>query len=116
MILRAAIAALLLSVSATPVLAHAELEKQSPSAGAMLSAAPAEIDLSFSEGLEPAFSGLSVTDDAGHSFAADKAKVDGKAMMLKLKALPAGKYHVKWHAVSLDSHHSQGAYEFTVKN
>jgi hypothetical protein len=31
------------------------------------------------------------------------------------KALAPGVYSVKWHAVSLDTHHTQGTFDFTVK-
>jgi copper resistance protein C len=31
------------------------------------------------------------------------------------KALAAGAYTVHWHAVSVDTHHTQGTFEFTVK-
>jgi copper resistance protein C len=32
-----------------------------------------------------------------------------------LKPLPAGDYKVHWQAVSVDTHHTQGTFEFTVK-
>jgi methionine-rich copper-binding protein CopC len=31
------------------------------------------------------------------------------------KALAAGAYTVHWQAVSVDTHHTQGTFEFTVK-
>ena len=31
------------------------------------------------------------------------------------KPLPAGEYTVRWQAVSVDTHHTQGTFEFTVK-
>ena len=31
------------------------------------------------------------------------------------KPLPAGAYKVHWQAVSVDTHHTQGTFEFTVK-
>jgi hypothetical protein len=31
------------------------------------------------------------------------------------KALTAGAYTVHWHAVSVDTHHTQGTFQFTVK-
>ena len=31
------------------------------------------------------------------------------------KSLPAGAYKVHWQAVSVDTHHTQGTFEFTVK-
>lgn len=116
MIARTVLSGLALAALASPAFAHARLEQQSPLAGAVLSAPPAEVQLSFSEQLEPAFSGIAVTDPAGHSFAAAAPKVGGQAMVLKLKSLPPGRYHVEWHAVSVDTHRTMGGYDFTVKN
>jgi methionine-rich copper-binding protein CopC len=31
------------------------------------------------------------------------------------KPLSAGEYKVHWQAVSVDTHHTQGSFEFTVK-
>jgi copper resistance protein C len=31
------------------------------------------------------------------------------------KPLSAGEYAVRWQAVSVDTHHTQGTFEFTVK-
>jgi len=108
--------ALLMSVLAgTPALAHATLESEAPSAGAVLGAGPSSVFLSFSEELLPAMSGVAVTDASGHSFAAHPVHVDGRVMMLALPRLASGKYHVAWHAVSLDTHRSEGGYDFTIK-
>lgn len=108
--------ALLLSVLAgMPALAHAMLESEAPSAGAVLGTAPPSVFLSFSEALEPAMSGITVTDASGRSFAARPVHVKGRVMLLALPQLAPGKYHVAWHAVALDTHRSEGGYDFTVK-
>jgi len=105
---------LLPALATTPALAHAMLEQQSPGAGAVLAAPPSFVHLFFSEQLEPSLSGASVTDASGHSFAAKASEFDGQVIMLRLKKLPPGKYHVSWHAVSLDTHRTEGGYDFTV--
>lgn len=99
---------------AGPALAHAFLEKASPAAGANLRA-PARIELHFSEALEPAFSDIAVTDMAGKEWSAGAATVvNGTELDLPLKALPPGRYRVTWHAVSVDTHRTQGKYNFLV--
>ena len=108
--------AVVAGLASAPAFAHALLEHESPKAGAVLSAPPADVQLSFSEGLEPAFTGVTVTDATGKNFAAAAAKIDGQTMVLPLKDLPAGKYRVAWHAVSVDTHRTEGGYEFVVKN
>lgn len=114
MIRRIASLALLLPALAVPAFAHAMLENESPAAGALLATSPPSIFLSFSEQLEPALSDVSVTDVAGHSFAAKAPRIEGQVMMLTLEKLPPGKYHVAWRAVSVDTHRTEGGYDFTV--
>jgi copper resistance protein C len=97
--------------------AHALLESASPPVGGTVDA-PSEIRISFSEGVEPKFSGVALSGPGGAvsvgkaSFAAG----DNKVLVVKVaKKLAPGTYTVKWHAVSVDTHHTQGDFEFTVK-
>lgn len=93
--------------------AHAFLQTASPAAGENLHA-PTKIALHFSEPLEPAFSGIAVTDAAGHDEAAGPVTVGGTEMDLPLKRLAPGRYRVSWHAVSVDTHRTEGKYGFLV--
>jgi methionine-rich copper-binding protein CopC len=108
-ILAAAVAGL-----AVPALAHAFLEKASPAAGENLHAAPAKIALHFSEALEPAFSGVTVTSAAGADMRAGPPSVSGGEIDQPLKPLAPGRYRVTWHAVSVDTHRTAGKYNFLV--
>lgn len=94
--------------------AHAFLERASPSAGENLHASPARIEMHFSEALEPSFSEVRVTDKSGHDMAAGPAVATGTEMDLPLKKLPPGRYRVSWHAVSVDTHRTEGKYNFLV--
>lgn len=100
---------------ASPAFANARLEQRFPRAGEVLSAAPGQVQLSFSEQLEPAPSGIAITGPGGRSFAAGRPRIGGQAMDQALKPLPAGRYHVAWHAVSVDQQRTEGGYDFTVK-
>jgi methionine-rich copper-binding protein CopC len=102
------------SCAAGPVLAHAFLQHADPGAGAQLNAAPKTLTLVFSEKLEPVFSGVSVTDGAGHDMEASQAKISDASMMVALKPLAPGSYRVSWHVVSLDTHRTEGSYKFKV--
>ena len=95
-------------------MAHAFLEKAIPAAGANLTARPAKVELQFSEALEPSFSGITVSDMAGHSMAAGPVVANGTELDLPLKPLPPGRYRVTWHAVSIDTHRTAGKYNFLV--
>jgi methionine-rich copper-binding protein CopC len=106
--------ALVLTGLCGPAAAHAFLEKATPSAGASLRVAPAKVALSFSEALEPAFSGVTVTNAAGRDMSAGPAVASGNEMSLPLCVLKPGHYSVRWHAVSVDTHRTDGRYNFTV--
>jgi copper resistance protein C len=97
--------------------AHAQLEKAMPAVGGTVSSA-SEIRLEFSEGVEPKFSKVSVTGPGG-AVPLGTAKTDTSNQAVLIvpisKPLPAGDYKVHWRAVSVDTHHTQGTFEFTVK-
>ena len=94
--------------------AHAFLAIASPAAGENLKAPPARVALHFTESLEPAFSGIAVADESGHDMAAGPATASGTEMDLSLKPLAPGRYRVSWHAVSVDTHRTEGKYNFLV--
>lgn len=94
--------------------AHAMLQHAAPSAEAIVHGSPAQVSLEFSERLESAFSGLSVTDDGGRPVTNGAAAISDMMMAVKLNRLRPGRYRVQWHAVSIDTHRTEGAYSFTV--
>ncbi|MBV9571881.1 MAG: copper resistance protein CopC [Alphaproteobacteria bacterium] len=95
--------------------AHAFLQHAQPGADAKLKSAPKELVLNFSEPLEPDFSGVDVMDAAGHGVEASPATVSGPVITAVLKPLQPGQYRVKWHAISKDSHRTDGQFTFTVQ-
>lgn len=112
--LRTILAGALLAAPAAPLLAHAFLRHAEPGAGAALNAPPKRVVLVFTEKLEPVFSGVTVTDAAGHNVEAGTTVIGGNSMVAPLLPLRPGKYRVIWHAVSVDTHRTEGAYSFTV--
>ena len=97
---------------------HAQLEKATPAVGGAVASA-SEIRLTFSEGVEPKFSKVSLTGPDGGAVALGAATTEpGNQAVLIVpisKPLSAGAYKVHWQAVSVDTHHTQGTFEFTVK-
>jgi copper transport protein len=98
--------------------AHALLVRSNPAANAVLEQAPAQVELYFSEPLEPKLSSISVVDsnllivDAG-DVRVDSA--DATRMTVTLHALPDGVYTVSWKALSaIDGHQSSGTFPFAV--
>ncbi len=75
--------------------------------------------LSFSEGIEPAFSGVTVTGPQQHAVATGKltrsADNPAEVTLPLAEALPPGEYTVAWHVVSVDGHKTKGQYTFSVK-
>lgn len=104
-----------LACCATPALAHAFLNHANPGAGATLANPPKAVVLVFSEELEPAFSGVSITDATGRSVEAASPAISGNTIVARLQSLAPGTYRVTWHAVSVDTHRTEGGYRFAVK-
>jgi len=109
---------LAIAVGCAQAYAHAQLEKATPSVGGTVASA-SEIRLEFSEGVEPRFTGVTLTAPGGANVPLGAPKVeagDQKVLIVPIAtALAAGAYTVHWHAVSVDTHHTQGTFEFTVK-
>ncbi|MGE8068898.1 copper homeostasis periplasmic binding protein CopC [Pseudomonas sp. NPDC089569] len=102
--------------AASSVWAHAHLQSQTPAADSTVSA-PSELRLVFSEGVEAAFTKVTISRD-GANIAVKSLATDGndKKTLIVTPAAPltAGSYKVEWHAVSVDTHKSEGAYGFKV--
>jgi methionine-rich copper-binding protein CopC len=110
-------ASLAFAVLATQALAHAQLQKATPAVGSTVASA-SEIRLTFSEGVEPKFSKVLLTGPGGAVplGAAKTESADAAVLIVPItKPLAAGQYKVHWQAVSVDTHHTQGTFEFTVK-
>lgn len=113
--LLAFVSGLALAASAASLQAHAFLQHAGPGAGATLAVPPRRIALTFTEKLEPVFSGVTVTNVSGSSVEAGAVLISGNAMVVALRPLAPGTYRVSWHVVSVDTHRTEGAYSFTVK-
>jgi copper resistance protein C len=106
---------LLLMVLASSVAhAHAMLDHANPPVGGTVSAAPRQVSLTFTQNLEGSFSSIEVTDGAGTRVDTGKAQVSGNTMRVGLRGLRPGSYHVRWHALSVDTHKTEGSFTFHV--
>jgi methionine-rich copper-binding protein CopC len=98
--------------------AHAFLDKAVPAVGAVVSVPPREIRLTFTEGIEPAFSGIELSTAEDQSIktpAAATDRINNTQLVLQVPSLAPGRYRVRWHVVSTDTHRSEGDYVFEVK-
>lgn len=102
--------------TASSVFAHAHLKSQTPAADSTVSSAP-QLRLVFSEGVESTFSKVTLTKDGSEVPVKSLATegTDKKTLVVTPAApLAPGAYTVEWHAVSVDTHKSEGAYSFKV--
>ena len=115
----AAVASLLTFGLVGQALAHAHLKAATPAMDGTMATAPTELDLDFSEGVNPKFSGVKVTGPDGAIVPLSEAKLGpagDKALVVPVSGtLPPGPYKVEWHALATDGHKTEGSYSFTVK-
>lgn len=110
-------AVMLLLLLPSTAFAHAQLRQADPPVGAVVHSPPAQVELTFSEAVEPRISTVAIPDAAGVQV--DKhdlhvAPGDAKRLAISLGALPPGIYTVVWHATSVDTHKTEGTFTFTV--
>jgi len=101
----------------SPAAAHSLPTRFDPRENAAVPAGPVEVRIVFDGDLEPAFSGIEVTDAAGRRVDNRDARVDGKTRRLLrvgLGAMRSGVYRVSWKILAIDGHRAQGTYVFTV--
>ena len=94
--------------------AHALLKKASPLVGSTVTTPPAEVWLDFSEGIEPAFCTVTVTNAAGVRVDHNDLHGAGAHLAVGVGPLTSGTYKVVWHALSVDTHRTEGSFSFTV--
>lgn len=111
-----AVALLSCLLGASTAFAHAHLKSATPAADSHV-AAPKDLRLNFSEGVEATFTKVSLSKD-GTELAIKGLATEGadQKVLVVTPAAPLtnGTYTVQWHAVSVDTHKSQGSYRFTV--
>jgi methionine-rich copper-binding protein CopC len=113
----ACVAAAFIVICAPAALAHGFMERTVPQAGSTVRGSPAEVQLWFTQGLEPAFTTVRVLDASGKQVDREDKRVDpGDKTLLRvsLPALAPGKYRVVWRALSADGHVTRGEFAFQV--
>lgn len=101
-----------------PADAHAVLVRSTPSHRAVLGQAPERVDLWFNERLEPAYSTVSVWNEAGGQVDRKDGAVgsdDSRRLSVSLGTRAPGQYTVKYRVLSVDGHIVDSRFTFTVK-
>jgi methionine-rich copper-binding protein CopC len=101
--------------SGTLAWAHAYPTISSPENGAVLQQSPREIRIQFTEGLELAFSQITVKGPGGEVVSQGKLRQPAQdTLAVDLKPLSPGIYAVEWQVLSVDTHVTEGVLRFTV--
>src|SRR5258708_20175968 len=102
----------------TLAFAHALLLRSNPAANAVLAQAPAQIELFFSESVDPSLSTISVYDSSGRAVDLGDVRVDPSnptRMTVSVGSLSDGVYTVAWRAISAtDGHLTTGSFPFAI--
>jgi methionine-rich copper-binding protein CopC len=108
------VVALLLALPAD-VAAHSELVTADPPDGAVLTAPPAEVVLTFSDTLNPAKSSVTLHDAGGMQIATGGVDpADDKVMRLDPPALISGTYEIRWTSAASDGDILRGTLHFEL--
>ena len=98
--------------------AHAFLDHASPPVGSSVPVPPPVVALWFTQDLEPAFSSVTVTNEAGQRVDLGNVQIPQGTpaeLQVGLKLLAPGTYLVSWHVVSVDTHPTEGTFTFEIK-
>jgi methionine-rich copper-binding protein CopC len=102
-----------------PALAHAHLTHATPAANAVVRDSPLNVQLQFSEGIEPKFAKVAITAANGTRVPTGTPALDPNDKTLLIVPLTGplspGSYKVEWSVVSADTHKVKGSYSFAVK-
>jgi methionine-rich copper-binding protein CopC len=103
---------------AVAAFAHAFLDHAVPAVGSTVTTAPKEVQIFYTQAIEPAFSAATLSGSDGQTIATGPATIDPQnpmELVLKLPPLAPGHYKVKWHVVSVDTHRTEGAFSFDIQ-
>ena len=110
-------AALLLSLSlrqfGSGAWAHAYPAVSIPNDGATIKESPREVRIQFTEGVELAFSQITVKSAKAEVVSQGKLRqLAGDTVAIDLKPLQPGNYSVEWQVLSVDTHITDGVLHF----
>ncbi len=100
------------------VLAHAIIVRTSPAQGGVAEGNIAKVDVWYDAGIRDAFAALAVVSASGERVDKRDAAIDSADpahVSVGVNPLTAGKYTVRYRALSADGHMVSGAWDFEVR-
>jgi len=95
--------------------AHAFLDHAEPRVGSTVRGSPVAVRLTFTEPVEKDFSRVEVLNSHEQPIAAGQLEhPDPRELQVTMPVLPPGDYTVHWAVTSVDTHQTEGRFEFTV--
>lgn len=114
-VLSAALALLALQLSDTVAWAHAYPAASVPSDAATVKESPRELLIQFTEGIELAFSRITVKGPNGEVVSQGKLRqLANDTVAIDLILLRRGNYTAEWQVLSVDTHITEGVLHFTL--
>lgn len=104
-----------LALAVTVVSAHMALQKSMPEKDAVLTSAPDEIQLWFTQDPDPALSNLSLVSDEREIELGETRMMAEKSVAANVPALDPGTYTVRWRSAGDDGHVQRGEFAFTIR-
>jgi copper resistance protein C len=96
--------------------AHMKFEKAQPASDSTVTAAPASVQVWFSEAPDAKVSKVTITGPSGPVKIADVHVMDKTSLMAMVGGpMPDGRYTVAWQAAGDDGHLQKGQFVFNVK-
>ena len=106
---------LIIGADAQPAWAHAYPAVSIPNNGATVKESPREVRIQFTEGIEMAFSSVTVRGPNKEVVSqGNLRKLADDTVAIDLKPLAPGNYTVEWQVLSVDTHVTEGVLRFAV--
>lgn len=96
------------------VSAHAYMERSTPLKDAELQESPTEIRIKFTEKIDPELSEVTLENADGSSIQGELSSEDSLWLIYNIPKLSKGIYKVKWQVLSVDTHVTEGSFQFSV--
>lgn len=96
------------------VSAHAYIYQSSPLSNAVLDSSPSEIKLTFTEKIDTKLSSITLENSAGKEVKGTLSNDGDQTLIFTVPKLEEGVYKVRWQVLSLDTHVTDGSFQFSI--